>query len=92
MPVTWLTTVARLSRICGVNGMADMIEIKLVRSTIGRKPEQRATVRSLGLRKISSKTVKEATPSVLGMIHAVKHLVKVTPITGDTPAKGGEKK
>jgi large subunit ribosomal protein L30 len=72
--------------------MADMIEIKLVRSTIGRKPEQRATVRSLGLRKISSKTVKEATPSVLGMVHAVKHLVQVTPITGDSPAKGGEKK
>jgi hypothetical protein len=26
------------------------------------------------------------------MVHAVKHLVQVTPVTGDTPAKGGEKK
>ncbi|TFG85319.1 MAG: 50S ribosomal protein L30 [Spirochaetales bacterium] len=59
--------------------MADKIEIKLVRSTIGRKPAQRATVRALGLRKISSVTVKEATPAVLGMVAAVSHLVEVRP-------------
>lgn len=57
--------------------MADMIEIRLVKSVIGRKPEQRATVRSLGLRKISSTVVQEATPSILGMVEAVKHLVEV---------------
>lgn len=61
--------------------MAEMIEITLVKSLIGRKPEQRATVRSLGLRKISSKTIQEATPSILGMVNAVKHLVKVRPYT-----------
>ncbi len=59
--------------------MADMIEIRLVKSVIGRKPEQRATVRSLGLRKISSTVVQEATPSILGMVEAVKHLVEVKP-------------
>jgi len=59
--------------------MADMIQIRLVKSVIGRKPEQRATVRSLGLRKISSTVIQEATPSVLGMVEAVKHLVEVTP-------------
>jgi large subunit ribosomal protein L30 len=59
--------------------MAEKIEIRLVKSVIGRKPEQRATVRSLGLRKISSCNVLEATPSVLGMVHAVKHLVEVKP-------------
>jgi large subunit ribosomal protein L30 len=59
--------------------MAEMIEIRLVKSLIGRKPEQRATVRSLGLRKISSCTVQEATPSILGMVDAVKHLVEVRP-------------
>lgn len=61
--------------------MAEMIEITLVKSLIGRKPEQRATVRSLGLRKISSKTIQEATPSILGMVNAVKHLVTVRPYT-----------
>jgi large subunit ribosomal protein L30 len=59
--------------------MAEKIQIRLVKSVIGRKPEQRATVRSLGLRKIHSSNVLEATPSVLGMVNAVKHLVVVTP-------------
>ncbi len=51
------------------------IEITLVRSIIHQKPQMRATVRSLGLRKIGSSTVKEATPAVLGMVNTVKHLV-----------------
>ncbi|MBN1518974.1 MAG: 50S ribosomal protein L30 [Spirochaetales bacterium] len=67
--------------------MADKIQIKLVKSVIGRKPEQRATVRSLGLRKISSVTVKEATPAVLGMVAAVSHLVEVTPYEGSKEKK-----
>ena len=60
--------------------MAKKIEITLVRSVIGQLPKNRATVRSLGLRKISSKTVKEATPAVLGMVKAVAHLVAVKEI------------
>ncbi len=67
--------------------MAEKIVIKLVRSTIGRKPEQRATVRSLGLRKISSETVKEATPAVLGMVATVSHLVEVRPYAADKEKK-----
>ena len=53
------------------------IRIKLVRSTIGALPKQRATVRALGLRKIGSCTEKEDTPAVLGMIRVVSHLVSV---------------
>jgi large subunit ribosomal protein L30 len=60
--------------------MAKKIEIKLVKSTIHQKPEKRATVRSLGLRKIGSKTVQEPTPAVLGMVRAVEHLVEVKEI------------
>ena len=60
--------------------MAKKIEITLVKSLIHQKPEKRATVRSLGLRKISSKTVQEATPSILGMVTAVAHLVTVKEI------------
>jgi len=59
--------------------MAEMIEIKLKRSTIGRKPDQRATVRSLGLGKINSTVVQEASPSILGMVEKVRHLVEVKP-------------
>jgi len=60
---------------CGVD--MDKIKISLVRSTIGVLPKHRATVRSLGLRKIGSSTVQEKSPAVLGMVKAVAHLVKV---------------
>ncbi len=55
--------------------MAKKIEITLVKSTIHQKPQMRATVRSLGLRKISSKTIKDANPAILGMVARVQHLV-----------------
>ena len=53
------------------------IRIRLVRSTIRCLPRQRATVRSLGLRKIGSSNELEASPSVLGMVKVVSHLVSV---------------
>jgi len=53
------------------------IKIRLVRSTIGVIPKQRATVRSLGLRKIGSSTVQENTPAIKGMVRTVSHLVTV---------------
>ncbi|MDR1618551.1 MAG: 50S ribosomal protein L30 [Treponema sp.] len=62
--------------------MAKKIRIRLVRSTIGSLPKQRATVRSLGLRKIGSSTEQEASPSVLGMVKAVSHLVSVEEVSG----------
>jgi large subunit ribosomal protein L30 len=51
------------------------IQITLVRSTIHQKPVMRATVRSLGLRKIGSSNIVEASPAVLGMVRTVQHLV-----------------
>lgn len=56
---------------------AKRIKITLVRSTIGQKPAKRATVRSLGLRKINSSVEQEANPAILGMAASVAHLVKV---------------
>ncbi len=53
------------------------IRIKLVRSVIGRKPDQRKTVEALGLKKIGSVTEKEANPSILGMVRSVSHLLEV---------------
>jgi len=53
------------------------IRIRLVRSTIRCLPKQRATVRSLGLRKIGSYNDLEASPSVMGMVKVVAHLVSV---------------
>ncbi len=54
-----------------------MLKITLRRSTIGQKPKTRATVRSLGLRKIRQSTVRPDTPEVRGMIRRVAHLVDV---------------
>ena len=56
------------------------IRIRLVRSTIRTLPKQRATVRSLGLRKIGSSTEQEASPEILGMVRVVSHLVSVEEI------------
>ncbi|MDC7124455.1 MAG: 50S ribosomal protein L30 [Spirochaetales bacterium] len=53
------------------------IEIELVRSRFGRKPNQQATLKALGLRKINQKVQKEANPAILGMVNTVSHLVKV---------------
>jgi large subunit ribosomal protein L30 len=61
--------------------MAQKVRIRLIRSTIGALPRQRATVRSLGLRKIGSSTEQEVNPVILGMIKVVSHLVAVEDIT-----------
>ncbi|MGM0431477.1 MAG: 50S ribosomal protein L30 [Spirochaetota bacterium] len=55
----------------------DKIRIELVRSVIGRKPQQRKTVKALGLGKINSSVEREDTPVVRGMVKTVSHLVKV---------------
>ena len=53
------------------------LKITLKRSVIGQKPAKKATVRSLGLKKINSSVVQEDNPSVRGMIASVLHLVEV---------------
>lgn len=53
------------------------IKITLTKSPIGRIPAQRKTVTALGLGKLQSSVVKEATPAILGMVNAVSHLVTV---------------
>jgi large subunit ribosomal protein L30 len=57
--------------------MAGKIKVTLKRSVIGTFPAQRATIRSLGLRKIGSSKVHEASGPVLGMTKKVAHLVAV---------------
>lgn len=56
------------------------LQIKLVRSLIGRTETQRATVQSLGLRKMHQSVVREDSPGVRGMIAKVSHLLEVSEI------------
>jgi ribosomal protein L30 len=53
------------------------VKITLTRSLIGRPETQRATVRSLGLRKLNSSVEHEMNDALKGQIHKVEHLVKV---------------
>ena len=57
--------------------MAAKLKITQLRSTIGCKDNQRATLTSLGLRKIRQTVERDDTPQIRGMIHTVRHLVTV---------------
>jgi large subunit ribosomal protein L30 len=53
------------------------VTVVQIGSPIGRKPDQEATLKGLGLNKRHRRRVLEDTPSVRGMINKVKHLVRV---------------
>jgi large subunit ribosomal protein L30 len=57
-----------------------MYKITLVKSFIGKKPNQVATAKALGLKKIGSVVVKEDNEAIRGMIKTIAHLVKVEEI------------
>ena len=60
--------------------MAEKLRIKQVRSIIGRPARQKHTMEALGLRRINHTREVVATPQILGMIEAVKHLITVEEI------------
>lgn len=53
------------------------IKINQVRSTIGRLPAHRRTVKALGLRRIGHTVVQKDNPAIRGMINTVSYLLKV---------------
>jgi large subunit ribosomal protein L30 len=53
------------------------LHITQVKSLNGANPKQRETLKTLGLGKIGRTTEREDHPTVQGLIHAVRHLVKV---------------
>ena len=57
--------------------MAKSLKITLVKSIIGEKPKTKATVETLGLRKIRQSVERPDTPDVRGLIHRAKHLLDV---------------
>mgnify|MGYP001460771879 CR=1 FL=1 len=56
------------------------IKVKQVKSSIKRLSTQKLTLESLGLRGIGKEVIHDATPSILGMIDKVKHLVIVAKV------------
>jgi len=53
------------------------VKVTQVKSSIGRLPKHKASLRGLGLRKINHTVELEDTPSVRGMINKVYYMVKV---------------
>jgi large subunit ribosomal protein L30 len=58
--------------------MAGTLKIQWVKSTIGYRKDQRDTIRSLGFRKLNQIVERPDTKVFRGMIHKVRHLVRVT--------------
>ncbi|TMF10872.1 MAG: 50S ribosomal protein L30 [Chloroflexi bacterium] len=58
---------------------ANMARLKItyVRSVIGQKPDQERTVQALGFRRLNQTIEHEDSPQLRGMVHKVRHLVKV---------------
>jgi ribosomal protein L30 len=66
------------------------LRITYRKSSIGYSKDQKATIQSLGLRKLNSVVVREDTPSVRGMLFKVQHLVGVEEVGDDhqvTPSR-----
>jgi len=55
-------------------------EITLVKSLIGKKPNQVKTAKALGLSKINQVVIKDDNEAIRGMINTISHLVSVKEI------------
>jgi large subunit ribosomal protein L30 len=56
------------------------LEVRQSRSGIGHPPAIRATLAALGLRHHQAVVRHHNTPAIRGMLYAVRHLVRVTPV------------
>jgi large subunit ribosomal protein L30 len=57
-------------------GNEKTVRVTLIRSLIGTRPEHRASVRGLGLRRLNHTVELQDTPAVRGMINKVAYLVR----------------
>ncbi|NCT09126.1 MAG: 50S ribosomal protein L30 [Flavobacteriia bacterium] len=53
------------------------IKVTQTKSQIRRPKDQKRTLESLGLRRISQTVVHDSSPTILGMVNKVSHLVSV---------------
>ncbi len=58
--------------------MATPIEVRLVRSPIGRPEKHRKILRALGLTRMHRPVDLYATPQILGALKKVIHMVRIT--------------
>lgn len=53
------------------------LKVTLIKSGIGYKRDQKATLKSLGFRRLNQSVLHDDSPAIRGMILKVRHLVKV---------------
>lgn len=53
------------------------IKIIQIKSGIDRPVRQKRTLAALGIKKMNTPVIHEATPQILGMVESVKHLLHV---------------
>ena len=58
-----------------LNGIMAKIKVKQIKSAIKKPQNQKRTLEALGLRKIGQVVEHKATPSIIGMVKTVEHLV-----------------
>jgi large subunit ribosomal protein L30 len=63
-------------------GDKKLLTVIQIGSPIGRRADQEATLKGLGLNKRHRRRVLEDTPAIRGMIDKVKHLIRVEEQTG----------
>jgi large subunit ribosomal protein L30 len=57
------------------------LRIKYTKSAIGYAHDQKATIRSLGLRRMQQTVEHDDTRDIRGMVHKVRHLVTVEDVS-----------
>jgi len=63
-----------------------LLRIRWKKSAIGYRQSQRDTIRSLGLPRLNCVVEREDTPTLRGMLQAVRHLVEVTEVQDEQSA------
>lgn len=58
------------------------VKITQIKSSIGYKKSDKATLEALGIRRMHMSVVKDLNPSIKGMINSVSHLVKTEKVEG----------
>lgn len=56
------------------------IAITWKKSSIGYEGSQKRAIEGLGLKRLNQTVVHEDSPSIMGVVHKVRHLVTVTPV------------
>jgi large subunit ribosomal protein L30 len=65
--------------------------VEQVRSGIGQPARMRQTLQALGLRHHQDFVVRQDSPSLRGQVRHVRHLVRVTTLSGQVTKGGAEK-